>query len=114
MQIRNGLLVASQNSQSSGIAEREAPIRMAISFKGAHQKTLAADKVYDTRSFAFDLRISGITPHVFQSISRSGKSAFDCRTARHLGDALSINVRKWSEQVFGWITQSAGLSQLMS
>jgi transposase len=112
MENRNGLVVASEVSQATGRAEREAAIRMARSLKGAHQKTLGADKGYDTREFVADLRISGITPHVAQNTTRSGGSAIDGRTARHQGYAQSINSRKRIKQVFGWIKQSAGLSQL--
>ena len=85
---------------------------MARSLKGAHQKTLGADKGYDTREFVADLRINGITPHVAQNIQMRRSSAIDGRTARHQGYAQSINARKRIEQVFGWIKQSAGLRQL--
>jgi hypothetical protein len=61
---------------------------------------------------AADLRISRITPHVAQNVTRSGGSAIDGRTARHQGYAQSINTRKRIEQVFGWIKQAAGLRQL--
>ena len=83
MENRNGLVVASEVSQATGRAEREAA-----------------------------LRINGITPHVAQNITRSGGSAIDGRTSRHQGYAQSINSRKRIEQVFGWIKQSAGLRQL--
>jgi len=109
---RNGLVVASEVTQASGTAERDSALQMARSLKGAHQKTLGADKGYDARDFVADLRISGITPHVAQNSSRSGGSAFDGRTARHVGYAQSINARKRIEQVFGWIKQAAGLRQL--
>ena len=112
MENRNGLVVASEVSQATGRAEREAAIRMARSLKGAYQKTLGADKGYDTREFVADLRISGITPHVAQNTSGSGGSAIDGRTARHQGYAQSINARKRIEQVFAWIKQAAGLRQL--
>ena len=112
MENRNGLVVASEVSQATGRAEREAAIRMARSLKGAHQKTLGADKGYDTKEFVADLRISGITPHVARNTSRRGGSAIDGRTARYQGYAQSINARKRIEQVFGWIKQSAGLRQL--
>lgn len=112
MENRNGLVVASEVSQASGTAEREAALRMARSIRGAHQKTLGADKGYDTRDFVADLRISGITPHVAQNTSRSGGSAIDGRTARHQGYVQSINSRKRIEQVFGWIKQAAGVRQL--
>jgi hypothetical protein len=103
MEHRNGLVVASEVSQATGRPEREAAIRVIRSLKGAHQKTLGSDKGYDTREFVADLRISGITPHVAQNISRSGGSAIDGRTARHQGYTQSINVRNRIEQVFGWI-----------
>jgi hypothetical protein len=112
MENRNGLVVASEVSQANGTAEREAALRMAHSLRGAHQKTLGADKGYDTRDFVADLRISGITPHVAQNTSRSGGSAIDGRTARHQGYDKSINARKRIEQVFGWIKQAAGVRQL--
>ena len=112
MENRNGLVVASEASQATGRAEREAALRMARSLRGAHQKTLGADKGYATREFVADLRINGITPHVAQNITRSGGSAIDGRTSRHQGNAQSINSRKRIEQVFGWIKQSAGLRQL--
>ena len=112
MENRNGLVVASEGSQASGTAERDSALRMARALKGAHQKTLGADKGYDTRDFVADLRINGITPHVAQNIQARRRSAIDGRTARHQGYAQSINARKRIEQVFGWIKQAAGLRQL--
>ena len=112
MENRNGLVVASEVTQATGTAERDSALRMARSIKGAHQKTLGADKGYDTRDFVAELRISGITPHVAQNIQPRRRSAIDGRTARHVGYAQSINARKRIEQVFGWIKQAAGLRQL--
>jgi len=112
MENRNGLVVASEVTQASGTAERDSALRMARSLRGAHQKTLGADKGYDTRDFVADLRISGITPHVAQNIQPRRSSAIDGRTVRHEGYAQSINARKRIEQVFGWIKQAAGLRQL--
>ena len=112
MENRNGLVVASEVNQATGRAERDSALRMDRSLQGAHEKTLGADKGYDTRDFVADLCISGITPHVAQNISRSDGSAIDGRTARHKGYTQSINARKPIEQVFGWIKQAAGLRQL--
>jgi hypothetical protein len=112
MKNRNGLVVASEVTQASGTAERDSALRMARSLRGAHQKTLGADKGYDTRDFVADLRISGITPHVAQNIQPRRSSAIDGRTVHHEGYAKSINARKRIEQVFGWIKQAAGLRQL--
>ena len=112
MENRNGLVVASEVTQATGTAERDSALRMARSLQGAHQKTLGADKGYDTRDFVAELRISGITPHVAQNIQPHRRSAIDGRTARHVGYVQSINARKRIEQVFGWIKQAAGLRQL--
>jgi hypothetical protein len=109
---RNGLVVASEVSQAIGKAERDAALRMTRSLRSAHQKTLVADKGYDTREFVEGLRIKGIAPHVAQNLTRRGGAAIDGRTARHQGYTQSINTHKRIEQVFGWIKQSAGLRQL--
>jgi hypothetical protein len=74
---------------------------MARSIRGAHQKTLCADKGYYTKDFVADLRISGITPRLAQDIQARSSSAIDGRTARHQGYGQSINTRKRIEQVFG-------------
>lgn len=112
MENRHGLVVASEVTPADGYGERAAAVRMARSLPGAHRKTLAADKGYDTRDFVTDVRFAGITPHVAQSIQARRRSAIDGRTARHQGYGKSINARKRIEQVFGWIKQAAGLRQL--
>ncbi|KEF41499.1 MAG: transposase [Cyanobium sp. CACIAM 14] len=112
MENRHGLVVASEVTPADGYGERAAAMRMARSLPGAHQKTLGADKGYDTRDFVADLRFSGITPHVAQNIQARRRSAIDGRTVRHPGYVQSINARRRIEQVFGWIKQAAGLRQL--
>ena len=83
MENRNCPVVASEVSQATGRAERDSALRLMRSIRGAHQKTLGADKGYDTRDFVADLRINGITPHVAQNIHARRSSAIDGRTARH-------------------------------
>ncbi len=83
MENRHGLVVASEVTPADGYGERAAALRMARSLPAAHQKTLAADKGYDTRDFVADLRFSGITPHVSQNIQPLRRSAIDGRTVRH-------------------------------
>ena len=112
MENRHGLVVASEVTPVDCYGERSAAVRMARSLPGAHQKTLGADKGYDTRDFLADIRFAGITPHVAQNIRSRRRSAIDGRTTRHAGYAQSINVRRRIEQVFGWIKQTAGLRQL--
>jgi len=112
MENRHGLVVASEVTPADGYGERAAAVRMARSLPGAHQKTLGADKGYDTRDFVTDIRFARITPHVAQNAGPRRRSAIDGRTTRHPGYAQSINARKRIEQVFGWIKQAAGLRQL--
>jgi len=93
MENRHGLVVASEVTPADGYGERAAAVRMARSLQGAHQKTLGADKGYDTRDFVADLRISGITPHVAQNIQARRRTAIDGRTVRHSGYGQSIKGR---------------------
>lgn len=112
MENRHGLVVASEVTPADGYGERAAALRMARALRGCHQKTLGADKGYDTRDFVADLRFAGVTPHVARNSQPRRRSAIDGRTVRHAGYAQSINARKRIEQVFGWIKQAAGLRQL--
>ena len=112
MENRHGLVVASEVTPADGYGERAAAVRMARLLPGAHQKTLGADKGYDTRDFVTDIRFARITPHVAQNAGPRRRSAIDGRTTRHPGYAQSIHARKRIEQVFGWIKQAAGLRQL--
>jgi IS5 family transposase len=105
-------VVASEVTAADGYSERSAAARMARALGDAHQKTLVADRCYDTRDFVADLHLSGITPHVAQNIQALCNSAIDGRTVRHQGYSKSINARKRIEQVFGWIKQFAGLLRL--
>jgi IS5 family transposase len=84
---------------------------MAADIPGAHQKTLGADKNYDTKGMVAELRRIGVTPHVAQNTSRAGGSAIDGRTTCHEGYSKSINARRGIEKVFGWIKQWGGLRQ---
>ncbi|KEF40822.1 MAG: hypothetical protein ER33_14980, partial [Cyanobium sp. CACIAM 14] len=112
MENRHGLVVASEVTPADGYGERAAAVRMARSLPGAYQKTLGADKGYDTGDFVADIRFAGITPHVAQNIQARRNSAIDGRTVRHPGYKKSINARRRIEQVFGCIKQAAALRQL--
>ena len=112
MDNRHGLVVTSEVTPADGYGERAAALRMLRDQPGAHQKTLGADKGYDTKDFVADIRFAGVTPHVAQKAGLHRRSAIDGRTTRHPGYAQSINARKRIEQVFGWIKQAAGLRQL--
>ncbi|TWB87344.1 IS4 family transposase [Synechococcus sp. Ace-Pa] len=113
MDNRHALIVDCRVTQATGTGERDAAKAMAADIPGAHQKTLGADKNYDTRGFVAEMRRIAVTPHVAQNTSRPGGSAIDGRTARHEGYAKSINARRGIEKVFGWIKQWGGLRQLV-
>jgi hypothetical protein len=103
MDNRHALIVDCKVTQAVGTGERDAAKDMAAAIPGAHQKTLGADKNYDTRRFVAEMRRIGVTPHVAQNTARSGGSAIDSRTTRHEGYRKSINARRGIEKVFGWI-----------
>jgi IS5 family transposase len=104
---RNGLVVAATLTEASGTAEREAAIAMVEGLEGNHRITLGADKAYDTADFVAAMRDLGVTPHVAQNTS-GRRSAIDGRTTRHPGYAISQQIRKRIEEVFGWMKSSAG------
>ena len=111
MDNRLDLVVDCRVSQADGYGERSAAQTMVSDRPGSHQKTIGADKGYDTRGFVSKMRRLGVTPHVAQNTARSGGSAIDGRTARQEGYSKSINARRGIEKVFGWIKQFRGLRQ---
>jgi len=109
MENRNGLLIDAELTQATGTVERDAAFGMAVGLKAG--ATVGADKAYDTRDFVTHLRCLRITPHVAQNLERSGGSAIDARTTRHVGYTLSQRARKRVEEPFGWAKQIGGLRQ---
>jgi hypothetical protein len=111
MDNRNDLVVNCCITLADGYGEREAAKEMASTLPGKRQKTIGADKGYDTREFVRDMRRMAVTPHVSQNTKRKGGSAIDNRTTRHEGYAKSINARKGIEKVFGWLKEFSGLRE---
>ncbi|MCP9850944.1 IS5 family transposase [Cyanobium sp. Morenito 9A2] len=111
MDNRHDLIVDDRVTPANGTGERDAAQSMAADLAGAHQKTIGADKNYDTKGFVAEMRWIGVTAHVAQNTARSGGSAIDRRTTRHQGYAQSINARRGIEKVFGWIKAFGGLRQ---
>ena len=111
MDNRHALIVDCRVTQAAGTGERDAAKAMAADRPGAHQKTIGADKNFDTKGFVAEMRRIGVTPHVVQNTARPGGSAINGRTTRHEGYAKSINARRGIEKVFGWIKQWGGLRQ---
>jgi IS5 family transposase len=110
MDNRAKLAVDTRLTLASGTAEREAAIDMLASLPGEQQKTIGADKNYDTAGFVAACRDINVTPHVAQNryeyITKTGKrvqrdSAIDLRTACHPGYAISQVIRKMIETLFG-------------
>jgi transposase len=102
MENRNGLVVSSCVSQSTGTAEREAAVVMLGDIKKKGRITLGGDKGYDTKEFIETMRQLEVTPHVAQNLTNRS-SAIDARTTRHPGYTISQRKRKRVEEVFGWM-----------
>ena len=100
---RNGLIITTELFQANGTAERDAALVMLERLRGDQRVTVGADKAYDTKDFVAECRNIKATPHVAQNVKRSGGSAIDERTTRHIGYAISQQKRKRIEESFGWL-----------
>jgi len=110
MENRNGLVVDTRLTKSTGKAERESAWMMGWRVgRGQRRITLGGDKNYDTQGFVASCRAARITPHVSQNEHGHRSSAIDERTTRHKGYAVSQRKRKRVEEIFGWIKTIAGL-----
>jgi len=105
---RNGLLVELQVSEANGSAERESALSM-LQEHAPEGATVGADRGFDTRDFVRRCREAGVTPHVAQFENARRTSAIDGRTTRHAGYMISQRIRKWIEQVFGWMKTIGGM-----
>jgi transposase len=101
MENRSALIVDAELTIADGYAERAIAVEM--------QRTVAADKAYDTKGFIADVRQLGFTPHVAPNTKNS---AIDARTTRHAGHAISQRIRKRIEEPFGWTKTIGGGRQL--
>jgi hypothetical protein len=102
MENRSGLLVDAEATHATGRAEVETALAMLDrQAPSARQRTLGADKLYDTKEFIAGCRALGFTPHVAQNTS-GRSSGIDGRTTRHSGYAESQRHRKKVEEGFGW------------
>ena len=102
MDHRQGLAVDVEVTQANGRAEREAALTMLDRHPSQQQRTVAADKSYDSADFIADCRERGVTPHVAMNVSERRGSAIDARTTRHPGYLASQRLRKRIEECFGW------------
>ena len=99
---RNGLVVDTRLTLSTGTAERDAAIEMMEQKPAGKRLTLGGDRGYDTQAFVEQLRGLNVTPHVAQHTTNR-RSAIDGRTTRREGYAVSQRKRKRVEEVFGWM-----------
>jgi IS5 family transposase len=102
MDHREGPAVDVELTEANGFAEREAALAMLDRHPSQQQRTLAADKAYDSADFIADCRKRRVTPHVAMNITEQRDSAIDARTTRHPGYVVSQRIRKRIEECFGW------------
>lgn len=102
MDHREGLAVDVELTEADGFAEREAALTMLDRHPSQQQRTVAADKAYDSADFIEDCRKRGVTPHVAMNITEQRGSAIDARTTRHPGYFISQRICKRIEECFGW------------
>ena len=96
MENRNGLVGSVRLTSATGIAERDAAVKMIEEMPGQKQVTVGADKNYDTHQRVEQLRERRVTPHVAQK-QQGRRSAIDGRTKRHpvLKRALPAPKEAW-------------------
>ncbi|WP_260446261.1 hypothetical protein [Burkholderia cepacia] len=87
MENRSGLVVGAVVSHADGFGERASALRLLDCLPGRHDKTLCADKGYNTRDFVRGCRTRKVTPHVARNDTHQGGSTIDRRTSRHAGMA---------------------------
>lgn len=112
MEHRNGLIVDVAVTEASGFAERAAALELLDRQPAREQRTVAADKAYDTEQFVADCRARGVTPHVAMNESGTRSSAIDARTSRHAGYRVSQRLRKRIEECFGWCKDGRPLRKM--
>lgn len=116
MKNRNGLVVDASLTHAAGTAEREAAC--SLDRRPRRQRvTLGADKLFDVKAFAGDLRARRVTPHIAinGAVSKTGKvrkTAVDGRTTHHSDYAISLRCRKRIEEAWGWLKAQAGLRKV--
>jgi transposase len=109
---RNGLIAQCELTQASGMAEREAGLRLLERERGRRGRgrmSVAADKGYDAKGFVAAVRELRVTPHVAR---KKRCSAIDGRTTRHESYAVSLRRRKLIEEGYGWMKTVGGLRKL--
>lgn len=118
MENRNGIAVASEVTQATGTAEREAALNLIDQHRtGERRITLGADKAFDVEGFVQALRKRKVTPHIaidghLTKTGKRRKTAIDGRTLHHIGYDISQRCRKRIEEIFGWSKTTGGIAQV--
>jgi transposase len=118
MENRNGIAVAGDVTQATGMAERETALDLIDRHRpGRRRITVGGDKGFDVEAFVQALRERKATPHIAIDghLSKTGKrrkTAVDGRARRHAGYDVSQRCRKRIEEVFGWIKTTGGIAQV--
>ena len=101
----SALIVDAELTCADGYSERATAIAMLARLPATtRRRTVSGDKGYDTSGFVAEVRGLNFTPHVAQNTARQ-RSAIDGKTTRH---AVSMRIRKPTEEPFGWIKTIAG------
>lgn len=100
---RNGLVMATEVTISTGTCEIEAASRLIQERPTEGKATVGGDKLYDNATFVKNARACGVTPHVAKNEYGNVSSNIDDRTIRHKGYEMSQRRRKMVEEVFGWM-----------
>ena len=100
MENRNGLVVDSRLTSTTGKAAREAAQQMIGRRAGGQRLTLGADKGYDTKDFVNRLRKLNVSPHI---ACKTVVSAMELSLTVYPNYNISQTARYRVEEVFGWM-----------
>jgi hypothetical protein len=112
---RHGLIADAMATVADGFGEREAATVMVQAQwlrAPSTRRTVGADKAFDQVDLVTMMRQMNTTPHVTQNVNRSGGSAIDGRTTRHVGYAMSQHARPRIEPAFGWLKTIAWMRKV--
>ena len=98
-----------QRKDSKDEPPKDDPGNPTVNFHGEERRNDTHESTTDPEAECRNLHV---TPHVALNDKRPGGSAFDARTTRHSGYAVSQKKRKRIEECFGWLKTIALLRKL--
>lgn len=106
--MKQWLVAGACATPASSRAERETGVQLVKNLKRRKRRScLAADKLFDERTFVDEVRALGVTPQVTQYTGQRS-SSIDGRTTRHPSYACNQRARRHIEKIFGWLKQVGG------